>query len=233
MKNNFNEKLNEWAEKAARQCYEIATSTDPARRVDKTFYAFQSPPRENPDLLVLGINPSEDAGCDFSYSACGKGLQTDIEGMKNGNPFWNSEATWAIWKNLKKYFVSDGLKDLLENSVYMNEIYFNTKNLDLLYTFPGAVHAIKVCRELTQEVVFDIIRPKKVLCLGVSECFYGIGEGINYQVMSTNEGNKKLLIKKICRDIPVYAIPHPSGARGISGKDREVIGKLLAEELLK
>jgi hypothetical protein len=233
MEKNFNGKLNEWAEKAATLCHEIATSNDPALRVDKYFYAFQSPPKERPEALILGINPSEDSGFDFSYSGCGQGLQSDIERMKKGNPHWNTEATWAIWTKLKKHFASDDLKALLENSVYMNEVYFNSRNLQALYdAFPGSVRAIRVCCELTQEVVFDVIRPKKILCLGVSECFHWIGAGENYRVLQTNEKHIRLFITKTCRGVPVYGIPHPSGARGISNDDRTVISHLLAEALL-
>jgi hypothetical protein len=228
MENSFNEKLGRWAEKSARLCREIALSDDPAKQVDKWFYAFQSPPREAPGLLILGFNPAED----FPYSSGSQDLQADIERMKNENPCWGNRDSWLIWKNLKKYFASDGLKALLEESVYMNEVYFNSANEASLSSLAGGVQAIRVCRELTQEVIFDIIRPEKILCLGVSSRFDSIGKATNYQVLGTYGASKKLLIKKICRETPVYAIPHPSGAQGVSDDDRETAGKLLAEELL-
>jgi hypothetical protein len=200
--------------------------------VDKKFYAFQSSPKENPDLLIIGLNPSEDTGEDFSYSACGsKNLQTDIALMKEKSPYWSNEVKWPIWMELKKYFHSPQLTDLLANSVYMNQIYFNTKKLDMLEALPGGANAIKVCRELTKEVAFDIIKPKKVLCLGITDCFNGIGVGTDYQELHKRAG-KRLLAKKICRGIPVYAIPHPTGARGITNEDIQTVGNLLASELL-
>jgi hypothetical protein len=226
MKDSFDGKLSQWAEKAAGQCREIAVSSDPAIRVNKCFYAFQSPPRESPDLLVVGLNPAEEYGYPENRS-----LQEDVERMKKENPCWGDRENWKIWKETKSYFASDALKDLLENSVYMNEIYFNSASSDSLSAAKGSAHAIKVCRALTQEVVFDIIRPGKIVYLGVSDFYYRI-ENADYRVLLAGAKNN-LLVKKLCRGIPVYGIPHPSGAWGISHEDRAAISRLLEEELLQ
>jgi hypothetical protein len=235
MKENFNENLNEWAEKAATQCYGIATSDDPAIRVDKSFYAFQSPPPDgpNPPLLIMGINPREDRGEDFAFAAGkAKTLPELVEQMKNANGEWDGRDKWQFWKMLKYYFEPDGLNEMLENCVYMNQIYFNTQNMKALYAYKGSANAIRVCRELTKELVFDVIRPKRVLCLGISDCFNGLGKGLDYREFLRNR-RMRLFIKKICCDIPVYGIPHPTSAWGISREDRDAIRKCLLEELGK
>jgi hypothetical protein len=236
MEKSFNEKLNEWAEKAATQCYEIATSEDAAQRVDKCFYAFQSPPPAgpNPALLIMGANPREDGGEDYAYSTCGsKNLRQDIEAMKRGNKYWDGRNTWAIWNTLKYYFEPAGLREMLESSVFINLVYFNSQDVKTLKSsFPGGANAIRVCQNLTGELVFDIIRPKYVLCLGTSDCFDRV-EGTDEQVYQSNERGTRLFVKKTSHGIPVYGIPHPTGAHGISNENRAAIRQFLLEELLK
>jgi hypothetical protein len=120
----------------------------------------------------------------------------------------------------------------------MNCVYFHSKNFaELKYGIPGGQQAIEKCNALTKCVVLDIIKPKRILCLGVSDCFIymanaiGLGEN-DYKEFAKNKQGKKLLIKKTFNDIPIYAIPHPSSARGISNSDRRHIGDLLKGELL-
>jgi hypothetical protein len=99
-------------------------------------------------------------------------------------------------------------------------------------SFPGGRNAIRMCRELTKELVFDLIRPKNVLCLGTQDCFDRI-EGTDCRVFQTYGRNNRLFVGKTVCDIPVYGIPHPSGAWGISREDKAAIRKFLVEELLK
>ncbi len=233
MESEFEEKLQKWAKIVADTCHGIATSSNSDEKVDLFFYALQSPPRENPDLLIIGLNPGEN---DNYLSACHKrGLErlTDKE-IKKENPFWfDSEkgfTKWAIWNRLKISFQNEKMLPILGNSVYMNLLYFNTKNFKEFQSKKGNVKAFNTCCELTQEAILNVFTPKMIICLGVSDCFNGIKGCLNYQVLRTNSKNKKLVIRKTFNDIPVYGIPHPSSARGITNDDRKLIGEIIQKD---
>lgn len=226
MNQTFEQKLNAWAEQVAEICHEIATSTDEGKRLDKAFYVFQSePPRnEGIDLLIIGLNPGNDFSLEAQYVNPIWGIKNnkmDKSTLLQKNPCFDNCDSWKIWKNLEKSFS----KQVLANACYINQVYFNTGNYKALQNQASGPNAIKVCRELTQEFI-RIVQPKNILCLGVSDCFSGMGIGA-FKVIKTNKANKKLVIKKVCDGIPVYGIPHPSGARGISDYDRKEIGEIL------
>jgi hypothetical protein len=252
MNNNFEQKLHEWAVKAATQCHEIATSNDPNVKVDKFFYAFQTSPVENPDLLIIGLNPGEAPNEDWTYSdmikKSGRTLDEDIKMMEKGNIVslncrtipqaeqWEN-ITFGVGNNLRKVFHTSELKAILYESSYMNSIYFNSGNFRELLSKPGGNGAIRACAMLTKEVVLDVIKPKQVLCLGTTDCFNIVGNAIgngsnDYKVFAKNKRGTRLLVKKTFSNIPVYAIPHPTSAHGISDADRRLIGDLLAKEWL-
>jgi hypothetical protein len=52
---DFDKKLIEWSTKVIDYAHGVATNPD--LDMNLSFYAFQSPPKESPELLILGINP--------------------------------------------------------------------------------------------------------------------------------------------------------------------------------
>lgn len=240
MENNFESRLKNWATKVANECHNIATSSNIEERVDLFFYALQSPPKENPDLLIIGLNPGG-SDADTYLSACNTReieRMTYKEIMKE-NPFWHKrdskkrDENWAIWTRLKHSFINDEMFQLLENSVYMNLLYFNSGNFNDFLSKSGSKKAFDVCCKLTNEAISDVFKPKMIICLGVSDCFNGIKGCTSFEEFPRNKNNKKILVKKYFNDIPVYGIPHPSSARGITNEDRALIGKLIYEDFFK
>ena len=234
MKNEFEEKLYNWSNKAATYCRKVIE--DPNNEIDLFFYAFQSPPRNNPDLLIIGLNPHENGSYKDGCSAWEIQDMT-AETMMQENQFWFKKEgikdhpgheTWPIWKKLGKLFCDDLLQPVLDESVYMNLIYFNTNNLNEFIKKRGSNIVIQECEKLTKEVVLEVIRPKCILCLSIPKCFDYI-EGAGKQLLIGGR-RKRLLIKKMFGDIPVYGIPHVSGSR-ISNNEFDEIREILRHEL--
>ena len=235
MKNGFDEKLHDWSNKAALFCRSVIE--DPDYEIDLFFYAFQSPPLSNPDLLILGLNPHENGTYKDGCSAWGIKEMTALEMMKE-NQFWlkkegikgrEGHESWNIWRKLRKLFRENELKLILDSSVYMNLIYFNTNNFDEFINKKGSNKVITKCKELTTDVIFNVIKPKSILCLSIPKCFdYIKGESLENLLPG---GKKRLLMKKMINGVPVYGVPHVSGSR-ISNKEFDEIREMLRNELL-
>lgn len=225
---HFAKRLREWSNKVVTYCHEKATN--PAYKLDLSFYAFQSVPKESPELLLLGINP----GREYTYAeqfnnpiwGLTKEKKMTAEVFEKGNPEFNTHNTWMLWKNLSKSFESDKMKDILSNSMYMNFIYFNTIKIENLLAKKGGKEVYDICRNFSLELISEIIKPKQILCLGTSGCFdiLPIEDRENLLV-----DKKRLLIKGKLSSIPIFGIPHPSGSI-TSDDDRKRIGELLRKD---
>jgi len=228
---DFDKKLREWSIKVVNYCHEMATNPD--YNLDLSFYAFQSAPKESPELLLLGINP----GREYTYA---DQFNNPIWGLKDekkmsaevfvkANPVFHNHDSWKLWKNLSKSFESDRMKDILANSMYMNFIYFNTAKVENLLAKKGGREVYNMCRNFSLELILEIIKPKQILCLGTGGCFdiLPIKDEENLLV-----DKKRLLIKGKLSNIPIYGIPHPSGSI-TSDDDRKRIGKLLRKDFCK
>jgi hypothetical protein len=223
--NNFNTNIKEWGEKVVSYCQEVATNSN--YDMDLSFYAFQSPPKEKPDLLILGINPAGEYTYSDLYNYPAWGLtvekQMTAEVFVKSNPFFHNHETWALWKNLSKSFNEDRMKRMLINSMYMNFICFNTPNINILLKKKHGREIFSKCRDFSLELISDIIKPKQILCLGTGACF-DILPITNKECLLNY--NKRLLMKGELSNIPIYGIPHPSGSR-TSNVHRNKIGEIL------
>jgi hypothetical protein len=195
-----------------------------------TFYAFQSAPKENPDLLILGINPAGEYTYSDLYNNPAWGLtiekQMTADVLLKENPFFHNHETWTIWKNLCKSFTNERMNNILNSSMYMNFVYFNTPNIDILLSKKHGTEVFNKCRDFSLELITNIIRPKQILCLGTGGCFDKLSI-IHKEVLLAD--GKRLLVKGKLLDIPIYGIPHPSGAR-TSDDNRKRIGELLRKD---
>ena len=173
----FDDKLFKWAQFAVSYCNNVAN-----QQVDRAYYAFQSKPKENPEVLILGLNPH---GKDNYHS------QVDNErwGLKESGEMipkvfiqqnqWYiggkyEDTKWNILKNLEKTIdVQEDFHHLFDNMVYMNILYFNSWNFEE-FTKSFNEHWKEVyenCIGLSSLLIFEIIKPKKILCLGIDNCF--------------------------------------------------------------
>ncbi len=209
---NFDKKLKEWGRKVVDFCNEIATNEE--YELNLHFYAFQSAPKQNPDLLILGINPGEE----HEYKG-----KISVEKFIEANPFFCNHKDWAMWKRLSISFES--IPEILEESMCMNLVYFNTDNLQNLLKRKGGKEGFVKCKGFSLDLISEVIRPKCILCLGTATCF-------DYLPIENKEvllkSRMRLLVKGEFNGIPTYAMPHPSGAR-VSNVNRKEIGKKLKE----
>lgn len=225
---DFEKKLSEWSNKVVNYCHEIATN--PEFNLNLSFYAFQSEPKESPELLILGINP----GREFSYAdqfnnpiwGLINDKQMTAEVFRKANPLFHDHKSWTLWKNLSKSFIDDTMNEMLSNSMYMNFIYFNTVKVEDLLAKKGGKMVYDMCRNFSIELISDIIKPKYILCLGTGGCFDRLPIKKSEKMLADK---KRLLVKGEFSNIPIYGIPHPSGSI-TSDADRKRIGELLKKE---
>jgi hypothetical protein len=217
----FKEKLQIWAKEVVPYCDEIART-----KVKRAFYVFQSAPKENPKVLLLGLNP----GKDYPYEAQYKNEKWNIpdgmtvEAFIKANPYDQEQDTWTILRGLKKTInVHPLLQSEFEDMVYMNLLYFNSINFDEFQRSFSEdwKEVFDKCAEFTKFLVVEIIKPDRIVCLG-AHCFpQFIGKDVKYQ-----NGVKTASFN----GIPVYGIPHPSAR--LSNETRENIGKELVNQWL-
>lgn len=224
---NFDKRLSEWGNKAANYCHDKATN--PEYDLDLSFYAFQSTPKESPELLLLGINPGREYKYADQFNNPIWGL-TEEKRMSakvfvQANPLFHQHITWLLWRNLSKSFDNERMTGILSNSMYMNFIYFNTVNVNNLLAKKGGKDVYEMCRTFSLELISDIIKPKQILCLGTGGCFDILPIKDKETLLMDK---KRLLVKGKLSNIPTYGIPHPSGSR-TSDADRKRIGKILEE----
>jgi hypothetical protein len=235
---NFDQKLLAWSDDVVKYCHSIATN--PQYDMDLAFFAFQSAPKEKPDLLILGINPGGKDGVSnyegqYSNSIWGLTDKNEMtpEVFAKGNPCFHTLEKWPIWQNLIKSFSDLQMNNLLSNSMYMNMVYFNSKTIRDLIDRNHGMKAFNKCRDFSVDLITKVIKPKQILCLGTAGCF-GKLPYTDYKCLLKNE-KIRLVIKGKLSNIPVYGIPHPTGNRvnsKLSPEDRIEIGEVLKNEFL-
>ncbi|MDR3705821.1 MAG: hypothetical protein P4L28_07960 [Paludibacteraceae bacterium] len=243
MENEFNVKLIKWAEEAANYCHSVATDPDSSKRIDKTFYVFQSEPVESPEVLILGINPHGNYSYADQYNNPlwrAEKQKITAEVFRHANPTWENRDSWnsPIWPNIKKVFNTQRLQEIInscENGhepkfVYMNALYFNTNNMDDFYKLPNSNEVFNKCIGLTKELISDIIKPKFIICLSIPECFNRLNEAAKTELLLNNK--IRLLVKGEFCGIPTYGILHTSGSRNMTNDDWHQIGIELHKEIV-
>ena len=227
-------KFNIWLENAAGICHDIATSKDESIQVDRFFFAFQSPPIKTPKFLIIAFNSADKdettyiAGCKNEKR---KYEKITGEELKKPNMSWDTHHTWRIWQNLRKSFVSTEMNGLLDSFVFMNLVYFVSKNVQTFQKIKGSRIAQKICTELTNLLVFEIFKPEVILCLGV-ESFAGISNGFEQSQVNISPINDKVKSKLINQTL-IIGVPHSSGSRNEHDDVRVSMGEAIHEKIFK
>lgn len=177
--------------------------------------AFQSKPilDKQADVLFLGYNAQED----FGFTG------VDRERFYEGNQYFKEgeRDKWRIWSQLYGMFkwaeylnpVTDG------NFIFMNAVYFGSKDMKQFNNIPGSKDAIQKCLDLTGEVIQDIFKPKCVVCFSIPQCFDPLNNKYQFTDVQkfkpkiyNNGGDASISMEKgMWGNIPVYGMPHPSG----------------------
>ena len=222
----FEEKLLLWAEEVVAYCDKIART-----KVDcGEFYAFQSMPQEEPNVLFLALNPHDSYRC-TTYQVQRENKNWNIpNGMTEdvfikANPCYNGKDTWTILKGFEKTKnVHPELKSIFDSMMYMNLLYFSSIDFkDFRKKFnENWKEVLDKCAEFSNFLIYEIIKPKKIVCLGAN-CF---PKFIGKEKFSILNGIVK---KTIVNKIPVYGIPHPSSPY-LSDIERVMTGWTLAND---
>ena len=221
---SFTQKLQIWAKEAIKYCHPIAET------LDRAFYAFQSEPVESPELLLLGLNP----GGDFNY-----GNVMFSEAFLQQNPWYfgghnyDPKAQWNILNKLQvTKSVTPELDKLFNDMVYMNLLYFNSIDFSEFISHAKSKNingqeVFDKCSQLTKELIFNIIKPKRIICFSIDNCF----NRLNSENATVSEIIPRLLHYTTIQGIKTYGIRHPSAR--YSNLDRQRTGYYLSHEIFK
>lgn len=199
---------------------------------------FQSKPvlDRQPEVLFLGYNAQED----FGY------IPISEERFWEGNPdFYTNRMKWRIWSKLYHAMAFADYTEPMEdgNFVFMNAVYFGSKNITQLERLPNAKPAISQCLEYTKELILEIFKPKAIVCFSLDKGFTPLHQAFKFESIEsfypsrTIADNKELQCKwemktATWNGIPIIGMPHPS-APGISNDDWGTIAYALRDFLSK
>ena len=133
-----------------------------AENVD--YYIFQTAVQEEPELLVMGINPGGD--CKKGVRDATGSIDTTYNAYFDGN-----DHSW--FQTLRRIFGTPMLTQQLRNCVGTNNYYINTGNMQKL---PEDKDFKRNAVILSRELVDEIIRPKRIVALG-TDPFYMLNRG--------------------------------------------------------
>lgn len=223
----YKEKLNTWADFTVDYCHNLAIN-----KIDRSFYVFQSEPQENPQILILGLNPygTYQYNSMFNSPIDGWGLNNFKKMIPkvfiHQNPWYNDGKNaedgkeWNILKNLAKTInITEDFSKLFYNMVYMNILYFNSKDFnEFKNSFKEHWQIVyENCIKLSSLLIFEVIKPEKIICLGIYNCFNPfVGNAVTEVLI------KGHLHKYKKNNVNIYGITHPSAR--VSNFLRENIG---------
>ncbi len=221
----YDEKLKVWAQFTVDYCDSVART-----QIDRSFYAFQSEPFEEPDVLILGLNPNDLSNYQSQYDNSKWGLKDwqkmipEVFIRQNpwylGGQYADPTKPWNILSKMNKTIhVQPDLSRLFDKMVYLNILYFGSTDFkEFQNSFKE--HWKEVydnCIALSSILIFDIIKPKRIICLGIENCFKQLIDG-----SITKELINGSLYKTEKNGIDIYGMTHPSART--SNFFRETIG---------
>lgn len=158
--NNF-EKLDRWLKEVSDGCHNLAILKEDY----PDFYVFQSEIRINPDLLIIGANPAgrKSYASILRDKKIKRRSKTDLA---NGNNLYLENPNLNISRPILKMFSSERLIRLLETSVIMNAVFFNTAKVTDLKKLEHGKEMISFCIKKANELIYDILKPKNILFIG-------------------------------------------------------------------
>lgn len=146
----------------------------------------------------------------------------------NGDPrCWRNDPKWKIWNNIEKAFRNIGFSEIMEND-YISEKILNKTIVTnvLLFNYKGKAKKlndklkpdiVNECMNLAGKLIFDVIKPKMVICSSCSLVFEPLilnykknnNVDLRYDVLRLN-GTKKKVMRCVYDGITVLGIPHTS-----------------------
>lgn len=178
---------------------------------------FYSPVVSHPKLLIIGYNPGGDKS---SFN------ENNTEPPKQHDYIVGN---YRMARRMRFIFESAGILTELKESVKMNLIYFRSKNIKGLKHSP---QSIKYCYDQTKMVI-DELHPDLIIVEGLST-FTELGKLLKLEEQNRTHFNSKCILIHSCYgdgDSKVIAIPHPTGARGLTNEHWRRIGKSIRDTI--
>ena len=142
----------------------------------------------------------------------------------NGDPrYWRKCPEWKIWNNMERALWRVGFTEIMENGLISEEILNKTIVTNaLLFTYGGYAKELNTrlkqdivndCMKLTGKLIFDVIKPRMVICSSCPLVFEPLIKNYNadikYEVFSLN-GTSRRVMRCKHKDVTVLGIPHTS-----------------------
>lgn len=178
------------------------------------------------ELVFLGHDAHEGRGV---------GVELDITNAKerfykgNGDPrYWRECPEWKIWNNIESAFRRIGFTEIMDNDYISDEILNKTIVTNaMLFNYSGKAKELNYhlkpdivngCMKLTGELIFDVIKPKMVICSSCPLVFEPLianykkdhNVDIRYEAFDRLEGTRKKVMRCEYNGITVLGIPHTS-----------------------
>ena len=167
---------------------------------------FFSPPRFQPELVLLGHNPSAYANTPYPQFY---------------DPLWPTKnelvsETYPFAVKLQRLFASIGALDALGNSVHMNLNFFRSRPANAAeHGFRWKDNPPAIRQEMEQKSMnvaiglLDLIQPKLVVATGMDVFDRIGGRGID---IVPRRGSFRRCVRGVAGVHPLIGIPHPTGA---------------------
>ena len=143
----------------------------------------------------------------------------------NGDPkCWRMLPEWKIWNNIESAFRKIGFTEIMDNGYISEEILNKTIVTNaLLFNYSGKAEELNAklkpqivndCIKLAGELVFDVIKPKLVICSSCDLVFVPLIKNYNptlyYEVFRLDGTRRKVMRCRMDNGVTVLGIPHTS-----------------------
>lgn len=178
------------------------------------------------DVVFLGHDAHETADRDWIFKLDEKYIRDRFKfGNHYGDHPWSgraSDSKWKIWNNLYEGFRKIGDTRILDNEerfIFTNAVFFTGDEIQEVNCISG--NAVNACMELTRELIFDIIKPKLLVCLSIDDVLVPLSnnnERFNIKLGKFKpNGSKHNVMLAEYKGVRIAGIPHTSGAHGVLG----------------
>ena len=213
---------NKWVDKVIDFIKEVG------REINLPASSMQSPMLFNQeiDVVFLGHDAHETPkNPNWSFQLDDESIQYIKKRFKDGNYTWagrSNDPSWLIWNNLYGGFKKIGATSLLNDDrlIFTNAVFFTGDKIEQVNYKTGK--AVDACMKFTSELIFDIIKPKLLVCLSIDDVFTPLSNNSEkrFNIILGKfkpKGSKHNVILAEHKGVRIAGIPHTSGAHGVLG----------------
>jgi hypothetical protein len=178
---------------------------------------FYSPVVNNPNLLIVGYNPGGD--------------ERSFKDLPEHPPAEHDyiQGNYRMANRMRYIFQSAEILPVLEKSVKTNLFFFRSKDMSGIKGLEAETKSF--CLSQTKQVI-DKLKPANILIEG----FKTFRELLNLlQLKQTREvsfKDRRVMLTSDYNGTKLIAIPHPTGARGLTNDHWKEVGRLINMEMI-